>query len=110
MSKILYFGNLPFTTTAADLTKLVKPFSEVVSAMIPLYLIRAAGGLLYLAGFLIMVWNIVQTVRGKLRDEKPLSDTPHDPDKDRPLPPRGGRSEPDHVPANEPEYVPVAAE
>src|SRR5262245_24630948 len=36
MSKILYFGNLPFTTTAADLTKLVKPFSEVISAHIGL--------------------------------------------------------------------------
>jgi RNA recognition motif-containing protein len=36
MSKILYFGNLPFTTTAADLTKLVKPFGEVISARIGL--------------------------------------------------------------------------
>ena len=36
MSKILYVGNLPFTTTAADLTKLVKPFAEVISARIGL--------------------------------------------------------------------------
>lgn len=36
MSKILYFGNLPFTATAADLTKLVKPFAEVISARIGL--------------------------------------------------------------------------
>jgi RNA recognition motif-containing protein len=36
MSKILYFGNLPFTTTAADLTKLVKPFGSVLSARIGL--------------------------------------------------------------------------
>ena len=36
MSKKLYFGNLPFTTTAADLTKLVKPFGEVISARIGL--------------------------------------------------------------------------
>ena len=36
MSKVLYFGNLPFTTTAADLTKLVKPFSDVLSARIGL--------------------------------------------------------------------------
>jgi len=36
MSKILYFGNLPFTTTAAELTKLVKPFAEVISARIGL--------------------------------------------------------------------------
>ena len=36
MSKLLYFGNLPFTTSAADLTKLVKPFAEVLSARIGL--------------------------------------------------------------------------
>ena len=36
MSKILYVGNLPFTTTAAELTGLVKPFSEVISARIGL--------------------------------------------------------------------------
>jgi len=36
MSKILYFGNLPFSITAADLTKLVKPFGEVISARIGL--------------------------------------------------------------------------
>jgi RNA recognition motif-containing protein len=36
MSKIIYFGNLPFTTTAADLTKLVKPHAEVISARIGL--------------------------------------------------------------------------
>ena len=36
MSKILYFGNLPFTATAADLTKLVKPHAEVISARIGL--------------------------------------------------------------------------
>ena len=36
MSKLLYFGNLPFTTTAADLTKLVKPHAEVISARIGL--------------------------------------------------------------------------
>ena len=36
MSKILYFGNLSFSITAADLTKLVKPFAEVLSARIGL--------------------------------------------------------------------------
>lgn len=36
MSKILYFGNLPFTTSAADLTRLVKPHGEVLSARIGL--------------------------------------------------------------------------
>jgi cytochrome c oxidase cbb3-type subunit 1 len=65
---------------------LVYAFSEVVTAMHPMYLIRAAGGLMYLAGALIMVWNIVQTIRGRLREEKPLSDARHDPARDRPLP------------------------
>jgi RNA recognition motif-containing protein len=36
MNKILYFGNLPFTTSAADLTKLVSPFGKVISARIGL--------------------------------------------------------------------------
>ena len=36
MSKVLYFGNLPFNATAADLTKLVKPYAEVISARIGL--------------------------------------------------------------------------
>jgi RNA recognition motif-containing protein len=36
MSQILYVGNLPFTTTAADLTKLVRPYAEVISARIGL--------------------------------------------------------------------------
>jgi RNA recognition motif-containing protein len=36
MSKILYFGNLPFDTSAADLTKLVKPLANVISAHIGL--------------------------------------------------------------------------
>ncbi len=36
MSKILYIGNLPFTATAADLTQLVTPFAEVISARIGL--------------------------------------------------------------------------
>jgi RNA recognition motif-containing protein len=36
MSKVLYFGNLPFATTAAHLKKLVSPFAEVISARIAL--------------------------------------------------------------------------
>ncbi len=65
---------------------LVYAFSEVVTAMHPMYLIRATGGLMYLAGALIMVWNIVQTIRGRQRDEKPMRDAPYDPAADRPLP------------------------
>ena len=36
MSKILYFGNLSFDISAADLTKLVKPYTEVINARIGL--------------------------------------------------------------------------
>lgn len=37
-------------------------FVETVEAMHPYYLIRALGGLLYLAGMLIMVYNCWRTV------------------------------------------------
>ncbi|MEJ2121355.1 MAG: cytochrome-c oxidase, cbb3-type subunit I [Alphaproteobacteria bacterium] len=39
-------------------------FVETVEAMHPYYLIRAAGGLLFLIGALIMVVNLVKTARG----------------------------------------------
>ena len=65
---------------------LVYAFSEVVSAMFPMYLIRAAGGLLYLSGAIIMAWNIGRTIAGSpLRLEKPMSDAAFDPVADRPL-------------------------
>ena len=43
---------------------LVYSFVESVKATYPFYVIRAAGGLLYLAGMLLMAWNVVMTVRG----------------------------------------------
>jgi cytochrome c oxidase cbb3-type subunit 1 len=39
-------------------------FVESVKATYPFYLIRLGGGLLYLAGMLVMAWNVVMTVRG----------------------------------------------
>jgi cytochrome c oxidase cbb3-type subunit 1 len=39
-------------------------FVETVQAMHPYYIIRAFGGLLYLAGTLIMVYNVWRTIRG----------------------------------------------
>jgi cytochrome c oxidase cbb3-type subunit 1 len=65
---------------------LVYAFSEVVSAMFPMYVIRAAGGLLYLAGALVMAFNIWMTIAGRQRAEKPMRDAAYDPAKDRPLP------------------------
>ena len=38
-------------------------FVESVKASFPFYLIRLAGGLLYLGGMLLMAWNVVMTVR-----------------------------------------------
>jgi cytochrome c oxidase cbb3-type subunit 1 len=81
---------------------LVYSFAEVVAEMKPYYLIRAAGGGLYLLGFGFMVWNVVQTVRGKLRDEAPLTDAPYDPDADKPI-----LAAPAARPARAPELVPA---
>ena len=66
---------------------LVYAFSEVVKAMFPMYVIRAAGGLLYLAGAIIMAVNIGLTIAGRQRDEKPMRDAAFDPAADRPLQP-----------------------
>ncbi|KRB81510.1 peptidase S41 [Sphingomonas sp. Root710] len=67
---------------------LVYAFVDVVMAMKPYYLIRAAGGLLYLSGSVIMAWNVYQTIRGRLRDEAALAATPHNPALDHPLQPQ----------------------
>jgi len=64
---------------------LVYAFSEVVSAMFPMYLIRAAGGILYLAGAAVMVYNVWMTIAGKVRDEKSMTETPYDQSADKPL-------------------------
>jgi cytochrome c oxidase cbb3-type subunit I len=81
---------------------LVYSFAEVVAAMKPYYLIRAAGGGLYLLGFGFMIWNVIQTIRGRLRDEAPLSDAAYDPDADKPIPAASGAR-----PARAPELVPA---
>jgi cytochrome c oxidase cbb3-type subunit 1 len=39
-------------------------FVESVEAMHPYYLIRAAGGLLFVLGGLIMAYNVIRTIRG----------------------------------------------
>jgi cytochrome c oxidase cbb3-type subunit I len=51
---------------------LVYSFVETVDAMHPYYLIRALGGALYLAGAVIMTFNLVKTVRGDIRKEAPM--------------------------------------
>ena len=66
---------------------LVYAFAEVVAAMRPYYVIRIGGGLFYLAGALLMVWNVWMTIAGRLRNEAPMSTAPYDPQADRPLAP-----------------------
>jgi cytochrome c oxidase cbb3-type subunit I len=42
---------------------LVNSFADTVAAKHPMYVVRALGGVLFLTGALIMVYNLVQTVR-----------------------------------------------
>jgi cytochrome c oxidase cbb3-type subunit 1 len=77
--------------------------------MFPMYVVRSLGGLLYLAGFLIMVFNIWMTVKGRIRDEKPMTDAAFDPALDRPLP-AGAKPLRAPQPANDPDAPLIAAE
>ncbi|MEK9968665.1 MAG: cbb3-type cytochrome c oxidase subunit I, partial [Ferrovibrio sp.] len=52
-------------------------FIETVEAMHPFYVIRALGGLLFLTGSLLMVYNLWRTARGDVRDEKSMPSLPH---------------------------------
>ena len=65
---------------------LVSSFVETVAALHPMFSLRALGGLMYLAGAVIMVINIWQTIAGKLRIEAPMGDASYDAAADRPLP------------------------
>ena len=51
---------------------LVYSFAESVAAMNPYYILRTVGGLMYLAGGLVMAWNVYMTIRGYQREEEPL--------------------------------------
>jgi cytochrome c oxidase cbb3-type subunit 1 len=64
---------------------LVNSFAETVAAMHPMYLMRATGGLLYLSGAVIFAFNIAMTIAGKIRTEKPMTETPYNAAADRPL-------------------------
>ena len=45
-------------------------FVESVSAMHPFYVIRVLGGVLYLTGALIMVYNFYRTIRGDVNEKE----------------------------------------
>ena len=51
---------------------LVYSFAESVAAMAPYYVVRTIGGLMYLAGALVMAWNVYMTIRGHQRQEEPM--------------------------------------
>jgi cytochrome c oxidase cbb3-type subunit I len=51
---------------------LVYSFVESVEATIPFYVIRAIGGVLYLAGAFLMAFNVWKTIRGDVRVERPF--------------------------------------
>ncbi len=51
---------------------LVYSFVETTAAMHPYYIMRAFGGLLYLSGLLVMIFNVWKTIRGDVRAEIPM--------------------------------------
>jgi cytochrome c oxidase cbb3-type subunit 1 len=48
---------------------LVYSFVETVAALHPYYVLRSIGGMFYLAGAILFVINVVQTIRGKAAGE-----------------------------------------
>jgi len=52
---------------------LVNAFADTVSAKFPMYLVRSLGGILYLGGAGIMVWNMVMTIRGQAPSTQPIA-------------------------------------
>jgi cytochrome c oxidase cbb3-type subunit 1 len=51
-------------------------FVETVEAMHPFYVVRSLGGILFLAGALVMVYNLRRTVKGEVRSETSLPIAP----------------------------------
>ncbi|MBL1235001.1 MAG: cbb3-type cytochrome c oxidase subunit I, partial [Rhodobiaceae bacterium] len=62
-----------------DLGFLDYSFVESVEAMHPYYIIRAFGGVLFLVGALIMVYNVFRTIRGDVRANEKLVPAPAGP-------------------------------
>ncbi len=58
-----------------DMGFLEYSFVESVMAMKPFYLIRAAGGILFFAGALIMIYNVWRTIRGDVNEKEQNSKT-----------------------------------
>ncbi len=54
---------LMWRATNPDGTLVYPNFVETLLAIRPMYIVRMLGGALYLAGFVLMVWNLAMTVR-----------------------------------------------
>ncbi|AUH63391.1 cytochrome-c oxidase, cbb3-type subunit I [Paracoccus zhejiangensis] len=50
---------------------LVNSFADTVAAKFPMYVVRALGGTLFLAGGVLMGWNMWMTIRGGVRAPAP---------------------------------------
>ena len=48
-------------------------FADTVAAKFPMYVVRGTGGVLYLAGAILMCWNLWQTAKGRVRSSEPLA-------------------------------------
>ena len=46
---------------------LVNSFADTVAAKLPMYIVRGLGGIMYVAGALIMCWNLWQTAKRRVR-------------------------------------------
>ena len=46
---------------------LVNSFADTVDAKLPMYVLRGVGGVMYLAGALLMGWNMWMTIRAGAR-------------------------------------------
>jgi cytochrome c oxidase cbb3-type subunit 1 len=64
---------------------LVNSFVETVAALHPMYALRAIGGVLYLSGATLMVVNVWMTIKGRQREEAPMTNAPYDAELDRPI-------------------------
>ncbi len=59
-----------------DGTLMYGNFLETVKEIMPMYTMRAVGGSLYLVGMLVLVYNIIQTVRANDKVQDELAEAP----------------------------------
>ncbi len=54
---------LMLKATTADGALAYPSFVETIIAIRPMYIVRFLGGTMYLVGFLLMIWNLIKTIR-----------------------------------------------